>query len=169
MDKLDLDLEYTYSHESSSIIISRSTEDTDTSAGLETSTSTTTTIHIELANVTTSSSSKFNSEPVISTMSQSQNCPLKTSDNDDDDDNKPLFSEDRLRRNDKVMRRMQYLTGMAAIGGFLFGYDTGKRREELVMAWLCIYRVTYYHITQSILVIFFRGYFWSDASHETGL
>lgn len=31
----------------------------------------------------------------------------------------------------KVMRRMRYLTGMSAIGGFLFGYDTGMYEKKI--------------------------------------
>jgi hypothetical protein len=43
----------------------------------------------------------------------------------------------RRVRYDNVQRKMRYLTGTAAIGGFLFGYDTGKETAKVVKHHFC--------------------------------
>ena len=48
----------------------------------------------------------------------------------------------RRVRYDHVQRKMRYLTGTAAIGGFLFGYDTGKTMSKSYFIEICEEHIT---------------------------
>lgn len=73
------------------------------------------------------------------------------------------------KRNETVKKRMNYLTGMSAIGGFLFGYDTGV----ISGAMLPISRIMSLNniqqevvVSSTILAAFFSSLFFGGPSNQ---